>query len=186
MQVDNNEIYNSDRQLAKSIGICLSNICASTEQNVEKIICNKQISKLIFEIYDKFEDKVKYEFLFMFHNAFVRGSNYARAEIMRMDVIKIFSECLVKVNGSMSKSNTILVLILNSFKVFLDWGEKTNSKMNVVKCEIENCDQILDIIDQLQFNSNPEIYELANFIYINYWGENELMYQDASEFLKMI
>ena len=49
--------------------MALSNLCAGTQENIEKIILDDKIMDLLIELYDTFSNKVRFEILHIFFNS---------------------------------------------------------------------------------------------------------------------
>jgi hypothetical protein len=179
---ESNEFYERDTSIVKHICMGLSNLCAGTQENIEKIILDDKIMELLLSLYDKFNNKVRYEILHIFFNSFYIGPNHVRAEIIRQNIHKIFVSMLNTTLEKNEPSVSILLLCLRAFKIFLDYGERCGTKVNVIKIDIED-DGIMNLVEKLQFNTVVEVYDLAHEILCTYWGDNEFTYDQNSGYL---
>lgn len=179
---ESNEFYERDTSIVKHICMALSNLCAGTQENIEKIILDDKIMDLLIELYDTFNNKVRFEILHIFFNSFYIGPNHVRAEIIRKNIHKIFIQMLNETLEKKNPSVIILSLCLRAFKIFLEYGERCGTKVNVIKMDIED-DGIMNLVEKLQFNTVVEVYDLAHEILLTYWGDNEFTYDQHSGFL---
>jgi hypothetical protein len=179
---ESNEFYERDTSIVKHICMGLSNLCAGTQENIEKIILDNKIMDLLLSLYDKFNNRVRFEILHIFFNAFYIGMNHVKAEIVRHNIHKIFINMLNSTLEKEEPSVTILLLCLRAFKIFLEYGDRAGTKVNVIKIDIEE-EGIINLIEKLQFHKKMEVYDLAHEILYKYWGDNEFTYSDYAEYL---
>ena len=73
---------------------------------------------------------------------------------------------------------------MKAFLNFLDFGEIMSSKINIIKKEIEE-ENIINILEKLQFSDDTEIYDPATMMLQRYWSEEENFYQDVKDLMNV-
>jgi hypothetical protein len=179
---ESNDFYEQDSSIVKNICMAFSNLCASTEDNIEKIILNSNLVETIQSLYDKFDIKIKYEILFLFFNAFYMGRNHIRAEIIRLNIHKTYMNMLNQTLEDEKPSVAIIKICLKALNCFLEYGEKSGAKVNIIKLEVEN-ENIINILEKLQYHFDTEVYDLAHEMLCEYWGDSEMIYTDYRDLL---
>lgn len=166
--------------IAKELFFLLSNIvCCGQEYNL--LVVNEESIPVIINIFQGIEDqKVRFEILFTIYNSFSTGNNYTKSIIVKHNMHYLFADILPQTNVPMMKKN-ILLLVLQAFKEFLDFGEIISNKNNPIKINMENI-SIPEIIEALQMHKDEEIYELANAIIRKFWDSEEKLYTGPEDF----
>jgi len=183
MIVDNDGNKDIDSPIAKSICLAISNLCASSQELIESVIFNSNLVSIIQSIYDKFDNKIKYEILHIYFNSFYCGQNNVKAEVIRLNLHKCFLEMLIQNLDSTNPSFSITMICLRGIKEFLDFGEKYSTKINFIKKEFED-DGLVEHLDMLQYHLDMDIYGLAHEVLLKYWGEQEVLYEDYESFIR--
>jgi hypothetical protein len=171
-----------DGPIAKSICLAISNLCASSQELIESIIFNSNLVSIIQSIYDKFDNKIKYEILHIYFNSFYCGQNNVKAEVIRLNLHKCFLEMLIQNVELTNPSFSITMICLRGIKEFLDFGDKYSTKINFIKKEFED-EGLVEHLELLQYHLDMDIYDLAHETLLKYWGEQEVLYEDYESFI---
>lgn len=184
MLIEDSHNYENDSKILKEVCLAISNITASTHENIEKIILNEKMVENLLNIYEKFGNSVKYEIYHIFFNAFHGGNSYIRSQIIRRNIHRLyidkFNEIYISEKNMTKTTSKIIKVILDSFLIFLEFGEKNMTKINFIKVEMEN-GNVVALLEKLQFSQNSELYEVAHKLLIRYWTEDECYYEDPSD-----
>lgn len=183
MIVENDGNKEIDSPIGKTICLALSNLCASSQELIEMIIFNSNLISIVQSIYDKFDNKIKYEILHIYFNSFYCGQNNIKAEVIRLNLHKCFLDMLVENLGLVNPSFTITMICLRGIKEFLDFGEKYSTKVNIIQKEYEE-EGLVEHLDKLQYHLDMDIYELAHEILLKYWGDEEVLYDNYESFIR--
>jgi len=187
MLIEDKSNFENDSKILKEVCLAISNITASRQEYIEKIILDDRMVDNIIQVFGKFGNGVKYEIFHIFFNAFYGGNSLIKSEIIKKNIHRLYILQLNEISDSQNiteSSYKIIKVILKAFILFLEYGEKISSKVNFVKLEMEN-ENIVNNLERIQYCLNSEICELSRKLLIRYWTEDECYYEDPSDLINL-
>lgn len=156
------KLIDSDRpSIQKSATWAVSNICAGSQKQLDRVLRSNIIPKLIKAACNCTQG-LKKEIAFTLSNSIASGSRNQILSLVEVGVIQALCK-LIQENDT-----EIILIALEGLNLLLRLQEKSDTTENEFTSIIEECGG-LSIIENLQLHDNPFVFEAARGLIENYF-----------------